>query len=68
MRRKPSRLILRGLGQTIRISKWIGRQDSSVAEYAICRKLARLLDFKICHIAREDNIEAHTLAAAARSL
>jgi ribonuclease HI len=27
-------VVLRGLGETIRISKWIGRQDSNVAEYA----------------------------------
>jgi ribonuclease HI len=27
-------VVLRSLDQTIRISKWIGRQDSNVAEYA----------------------------------
>jgi ribonuclease HI len=104
-------VVLRGLGQTTRISKWIGRQDSNVAEYVsqlgaqqaalnlsanqlhifsdaqvivrqmtgeytcrsprlyslnfICRKLAHLLDVRITHIPREQNIEAHALTAAA---
>jgi ribonuclease HI len=105
------RVVLADLGQTIRISKWIGRQDSNVAEYVallealqyaesinasklcvfsdsdvvvkqmhgryvcksprlyslnfICRKLARLFDLTIGHISRDDNREAHNLAAAA---
>jgi ribonuclease HI len=104
-------VVLRGLGKTVRISKWIGRQDNNVAEYVallealqyvqsintsklhvfsdaqvivrqmtgeytcgssrlyslnfICRKLAHLLDFRITHIPREENVEAHALAAAA---
>jgi ribonuclease HI len=107
-------VILRGLGPTIRISKWIGRQDSNVAEYValleaeqtalnlnasklhvfsdaqvivrqmtgeytcssprlyslnfICCKLAQLLDFTIEHISRDDNREAHALAAAAKGM
>jgi ribonuclease HI len=104
-------VLLRGLGQAIRISKWLGRQDSNVTEYAAllalqlaitlcatklhvlsdaqavvkqmtgeydcrssrlhsinwtCRKLARSLDFSITHIPRDDNREAHNLAAAAK--
>jgi ribonuclease HI len=31
-----------------------------------CRKLARSLDFSIAHIPRDDNREAHDLAAAAK--
>jgi ribonuclease HI len=104
-------VLLQGECQTIRISKWIGRQDTNVSEYVallealqyaesinakklcvfsdsnvvvkqmdgryvckspvsiplnfICRKLAHLLDFRISHIPREQNIEAHALAAAA---
>jgi ribonuclease HI len=27
-------VVLRGLGETIRLSKWLGRQDSNVMEYA----------------------------------
>jgi ribonuclease HI len=107
-------VVLNGLGQTIWISKWIGRQDSNVAEYAalleaeqaalnlnaaklhvfsdaqvivrqmtgeytcssprlyslnfICRKLARLFDFTITHIPRDDNREAHDLASAAQKV
>jgi|HubBroStandDraft_3_1064219.scaffolds.fasta_scaffold202826_2 ribonuclease HI len=107
-------IVLNGLGETIRISKWIGKQDSNVAEYValleaeqaaldlnaqklhvfsdaqvivrqmtgeytcssprlyslnfICRKLARLFDFTITHIPREDNCEAHNLAAAAKGM
>ena len=105
-------VVLRGLGTTIRISRWLGRQDSNVMEYAAlleaiqlglnlnatklhvlsdaqvvvrqmtgeydcrsprlhsinwkCRKLARSLDFSITHIPRDDNTEAHALAAAAK--
>jgi ribonuclease HI len=104
-------VVINGPGQTARISKWLGRQDSNVMEYAAliealqlaitlcatklhvlsdaqvvvkqmtgeygcksprlhsinwtCRKLARSLDFSITHIPRDDNREAHALAAAA---
>jgi hypothetical protein len=33
-----------------------------------CRKLARSLRFSIEHISRDDNREAHTLAAAAKGM
>jgi hypothetical protein len=33
-------VVRRGLGQTIKISKWIGRQDNNVAAYATAKGTA----------------------------